>query len=246
MIYLTGDIHGQPSRLGNRNFPAARNLARDDVVIILGDFGVVWNKDRNQEYWLDWLENRPFTTCFLDGNHENFDLLEAYPVAEWKSGNVHVVRDHVLHLMRGQVFDIQGRTVLTMGGAASHDVDDGILDPADPDFKAIYAAKRFLGQRFRVLGRSWWPREMPSEDEYTECMRNAAKRLGDIDIVLSHEGPANMVKKLGDFVPDELSTFLQKLDDEIQPAHWYFGHYHMDRAIDPRHTVLYHKIMPLN
>ena len=29
---------------------------------------------------LDWLDGKAFTTLFVDGNHENFDRLYAYPV----------------------------------------------------------------------------------------------------------------------------------------------------------------------
>ncbi len=106
----------------------------DDYVIICGDFGGIWSSDQEDTEKLDWLEDRPFTTLFVDGDHENFDLLNALPVQEWHGGKVHCVRPHVLHLMRGQVFDIGSRTFFTMGGAASHDIQDGILDPTAPDF----------------------------------------------------------------------------------------------------------------
>ena len=91
----------------------------------------------------------------MDGNHENFDLLNAYPGKEWRGGRVHEVRPHVLHLMRGQVYVIDGLTWFTMGGAASHDIEDGILDPAAPDFERRYWMLRRMGARFRVLGHSW-------------------------------------------------------------------------------------------
>ena len=61
-------------------------------------------------------------------------LLDEYPVEQWHGGNVHKIRPHVIHLMRGQVFELQGRTFFTMGGAQSHDIADGILDMDCPDF----------------------------------------------------------------------------------------------------------------
>ena len=45
---------------------------------------------------------------FIDGNHENYDRLSAYPVTEWRGGKVHRIADNILHLMRGQVFEIDG------------------------------------------------------------------------------------------------------------------------------------------
>ena len=78
---------------------------------------------------MDWLEGKPFTTLFVDGNHENFDRLYAYPVEEWHGGKVHKIRPSVIHMMRGQVFAIDGKSVFTFGGASSHDIDGGILEP---------------------------------------------------------------------------------------------------------------------
>ena len=78
---------------------------------------------------LDWLNSRNFTTLFVDGNHENYTrLYNDYSVVEWHGGKVHKIRDSVLHLMRGEVFDIDGKTIFVFGGARSHDIQDGILN----------------------------------------------------------------------------------------------------------------------
>ena len=113
MIYVTGDCHGDYRRFSTAIFPEQKEMGKDDYVIICGDFGY-WDESKEQRYWLKWLEDKPFTTLWVDGNHENFDLLNAYPEQEWHGGRVHVVRPHVLHLMRGQVFDIGRFTWFTM------------------------------------------------------------------------------------------------------------------------------------
>ena len=96
MFYITGDIHGEPfPRLNTENFPEQKALTKDDYVIICGDFGLVWNKDgesKHEKHQLDELESRSFTTLFCDGNHENFDRLNAYPVEMWHGGRVHKIR----------------------------------------------------------------------------------------------------------------------------------------------------------
>lgn len=124
-VYVTGDVHGRAeygaSRFAFKSWPLGRTLMRDDVVIVAGDFGFVWDGSNAERYWLDWFESKPWTTCFVDGNHENHHALAELPVREWSGGLVHEVRPHVLHLMRGGVFDIAGTTVLAMGGAASND-----------------------------------------------------------------------------------------------------------------------------
>ena len=56
--------------------------------------GGVWDGSPREAYWLNWLEDRPFTTFFVDGNHENFDELNALPVHTWHGGKVHYVRPH--------------------------------------------------------------------------------------------------------------------------------------------------------
>ena len=119
MIYITGDTHGGFQRFGNKYFPPQKHMSREDYVIITGDFGGLWDGGPKDWYWLDWLSGKPFTTLFVDGNHENFDLLNALPEKEWHGGRVHEVRENILHLMRGQVFTFGGLTWFTMGGASS-------------------------------------------------------------------------------------------------------------------------------
>ena len=98
--YITGDTHGGFQRFGMKYFPEQKKMNREDTVIIAGDFGGLWGGTPAEEYWLDWLEDKPFTTAFLDGNHENFAMLNALPERLWHGGRIHEVRPHVLHLMR--------------------------------------------------------------------------------------------------------------------------------------------------
>ena len=135
IVYITGDTHGDFRRFSTNIFPEQKQMTKDDYVIICGDFGI-WNDSPEERHWLDWLNEKPFTTLFVDGNHSNFDRLYAMPVDEWYGGKVHFIRNSIIHLMRGQVFEIAGKHIFTMGGASSHDIDAGILEPDDPDFKA--------------------------------------------------------------------------------------------------------------
>jgi len=175
-IYVTGDVHGRAedgsSRFAFKSWPLGRALTRDDAAIVAGDFGFVWDGSNAEKYWLDWFESKPWTTCFVDGNHENHHALAGLPVREWNGGLVHEARPHVLHLMRGEVYDITGTTVLTMGGATSHD------------------------RQHRREGRSWWPEEMPSEEEMGRC-RASLDRVGwRVDCVVTHEAPAALAEVL--------------------------------------------------
>lgn len=135
MIFVTGDCHGNFERFKPKYFPEQAQMTKRDIVICAGDFGGVWFGDGRDEAALDWLESLPFTLAFVCGNHENYDALERYPVKDWHGGKVHRIRSHVLHLMRGQVFELEGYHFFTMGGAKSHDTEDGILEPGAPDFE---------------------------------------------------------------------------------------------------------------
>lgn len=122
IIWVTGDTHGDwIHRVNMDSFPEQREMSKDDYVIILGDFGI-WRDSPQQRWYLNWLEERNFTTLFIDGNHENYDILDSYPVEEWHGGKVHFIKPSVIHLMRGQVFDIDGLKFFTFGGASSHDI----------------------------------------------------------------------------------------------------------------------------
>ena len=159
MIYITGDCHGSFERFNTRNFPEQKEMAKNDYVIICGDFGGVWNKDeesKQETHLLDWLEGKSFTTLFVDGNHENFDRLYSYPVESWNGGKVHKIRPSVIHLMRGQVFELENKKIFTFGGAGSHDIDGGILEPDDgkiieemPDF-TLLPGLAFSSLGFRI------------------------------------------------------------------------------------------------
>lgn len=142
-IFITGDTHGENDigKLNTRLFPIQKQLTKDDYVIIVGDFGACWYGGSNIEqtnpgyeipprhrgyvgkddYLLDWYERKNFTTLFIDGNHENHKLLNTFAVERWHGGLVHRIRPSVIHLMRGQVYEIAGSTFFTMGGASSVD-----------------------------------------------------------------------------------------------------------------------------
>ena len=171
-IYLTGDTHAKFNRFTTDNFPEQKNLTKDDYVIICGDFGGVWNylgETNEEKYWLDWLNKKPFTTLFVDGNHENFERLNKYPRMKYHGGMVHRIRDSVLHLMRGYVFDFDGKKFFTFGGAKSHDIQDGILDPKDyptlSELVKVYNIRTRFGEMLRIKGISWWKEELPTKAE---------------------------------------------------------------------------------
>lgn len=247
MIFVTGDCHGDFTRFSASRFPIQNELTKNDYVIICGDFGGVWafEEESNQEkYWLKWLDEKPFTTLFVDGNHENFDRLYAYPVKEWHGGKVHQIRPSVLHLIRGEVFDIDGNKFFAFGGARSHDIDAGILDMSEED--KIYRYRK-AGFCFRVRDYSWWDLEMPTSDEMQNGIKNLEKCNYKVDYVISHctSTVTQAIMSAGEFEPDELTDYLQKIKDKLDFKKWFFGHYHINRQIDTQFICLYEQIMQI-
>lgn len=244
MIYITGDCHGGFQRFGNRYFPQQKKMGRDDYMIICGDFGGLWDGSREEDYWLDWLEDKPFTTVFVCGNHENYAMLNALPQIEWHGGKIHPVREHILHLMRGQVFEIGGLTCFTMGGARSHDIEDGILDPNAPDFAAQCSRLKRTGRtRFRVLGKSWWPEELPSCEEYKEAAANLDKVGWCVDCILTHCAPTSIMLRMSRHnKADSLTDFLETVKNRCQFSYWFFGHYHRNEIIDEKYILQWEQI----
>ena len=170
MIFVTGDCHGDYKRFSVRSFPQQQEMDRRDLVIIAGDFGY-WDHSTEQEYWMKWLADKDFTIAFVDGNHENYDMLAELPVECWKGGKVQFIRENVIHLMRGQMYRIQGKRFFTFGGARSHDIRDGILEADDPKLRRKVQVLERAGALYRINHLSWWKEEMPGQEEYEEGRR---------------------------------------------------------------------------
>jgi len=221
-LFITGDTHGDYSwsKLNSKNFLEGTHLTRKDFVLIAGDFGGVWDNSKSDKYVQNWYNEKPWTTLFVDGNHENFDLLAQYPISEWNGGKVQFLTPNVIHLMRGQVFDIEGIKIFIMGGAQSHD------------------------KWHRREHESWWSQELPSNDEYEEAARNLEKVDGKVDIIVTHCGPDHIQDIVGRgwYEHDKLTNFLQITSEMVEYKYWFMGHYHQDRCINLKHYICYHDI----
>ena len=248
MIFVTGDTHSDFRKLNYDSFPEQREMTKDDYVIICGDFGGVWDKDVEspcEKFWMNWLEDRPFTTLFVDGNHENFDRLYAYPVEVWNGGKVHKIRPTVIHLMRGQVFTLEGKKFFTFGGASSHDISGGILELDDPDY---HDKKKELDKGwkpYRVNHLSWWERELPTVEEMEEGRRNLAAHNNEVDFIVTHccSASSQVVLGRGLFKNDYLTDYLEGIKQGVKYDKWFFGHYHDNRNVNHKELLFYEQII---
>ena len=248
MIYVMGDCHQNFRKFNTKIFPEQKEMTKEDYVIICGDFGGVWNKEvenKEEKHLLDWLEEKPFTPLFVDGNHENFDRLYSYPVELWHGGNVHKIRPSVIHLMRGQIYEIDGKSFFTFGGASSHDIESGILDPEDPDFKE---RKKWLDREwrsYRVNHITWWAQELPSEEEMQEGRANLAAHDNQVDFIVTHccATSTQMLIDEQKLKPDIETDYLEEIKRTIQFKKWFFGHYHDNRNVSKKEILIYEQFV---
>ena len=169
---------------------------------------------------------KPFTILYIEGNHDNYDLIENLPKSEWNGGRVHIdERYGFIHLMRGQVYNINGNKIFTFGGAYSID------------------------KKFRKQGISHWDRELPSEEEYEEGRKNLERVNYEVDYVLTHTCPLSifhLIPKMSmgyTFEPNyELETYLEEIYHKLKFKKWFFGHYHIDKRIDEKFYALFESI----
>jgi len=221
MIYITGDTHGDEARLS----PAVlKKLHEGDTLIICGDFGFIWDNSKKEQKALKNLGSRKYNICFIDGAHENFELLNAYDQGNWNGGRVHHITGNLYHLMRGQVYNIQGTTVFALGGGESPEVE------------------------MRYGGEFWLKDQLPTQAELLEGVNNMEKMGFGVDMILSHE-PSSKIKgllKLSDLDSvriTALNSYLEELSRLCKYKKWYFGSVHMDKFVSKTQTAVFKNIL---
>ncbi len=215
MDYVTGDTHGNQILWDAciNNF-----LKPGDTITVLGDFGIGFFDGRywSEEMFYDYLAEQDYTVLFIDGNHEDLTKLSSYPIEEWNDGKVHFIRKNVIHLMRGEVYDIEGKKWFCFGGGYSLDKD------------------------CRVPGKTWWAEEMPNDEEYKNAVQNLKSCDFKVDYIFTHTAPIDSVEYLSNLrlgikrmmiEEQPLTGFLKWVEDTVHYEEWYFGHFHVDREI---------------
>ena len=222
MIYITGDTHGDISCFKN---PKLNKLGEKDILIVCGDFGFIWNPhDKTERKNLEYLKKRKYTICFVDGAHENFDILNSYKPYRWKGGNTHKIADNIYHLMRGEIFTFEGKSFFVMGGGES---DDAYM---------------------REENVSWWESELPTAEDMRNGVRNIKDTEKNINYILTYEPPTvakDILKQRTNqnIIISPLNTYLQELMENVQYMHWYFGSLHLDLNISKKMTAVFNEII---
>lgn len=218
MIYVTGDTHGELSCFDNQWI---RRLKKNDSLIICGDFGFLWDNSEEEQKNLKYLSKRRYNILFVDGTHENFDMLDTYPIVDYMGGKARMIAENIYYLMRGQIYEIEGKSIFSFGGGESPE------------------------KELRMQMGKWWKREMPSLDEMKAAFENLKKHDLKVNYVITHEPSAN-IKNMIDHKSDinSVAAFFDGLEKNISFDKWFFGSQHIDRKITSKHYAVFNSIIP--
>jgi 3-oxoacid CoA-transferase subunit A len=217
MIYITGDTHGGFERVAE--FCKKAGTRRDDILIILGDAGINFSgyvRDRKKK---EFLESLPITIFAIHGNHEMRPYtIETYQEKKWHEGIVYYEEEfpHILFAKDGEIFDIDGKKTIVIGGAYSID------------------------KRYRLIyGYGWWADEQPSDEIKDYVEKRLKEATWNVDVVLTHAAPLKY-EPVETFIPGidqsmvdkSTETWLDLIEDRLSYKKWYCGHYHIEKKID--------------
>lgn len=217
MIYTTGDMHGDLERFSKGKI---KKLKAGDTLIVLGDFGFLWSGSEEEKKNLEFISSRRFNVLFLDGTHENHALLEEYPIEQYCGGRVRNLGGNLKMLMRGEIYEIEGKKIFALGGGQSDDIE------------------------FRTEGQSWWQQELPSAEEIAYAEENIM-RDRKVDFVVTHSAPYKIKTSLfgRDAEENRLEKFLDRVMLSVKYERWFFGSYHLDRKLTRTHFAVYQNVL---
>ena len=220
MIYITGDTHGDID-YKKLLILKEKNLSYADYLIICGDAGICWPIETLQ-YHLYLYRNIGCTIIFIDGNHENFEMLNRFPLVEYLGALMHQIDKHIFHVLRGEIMILDNKTFLCIGGAIS------------------------LDKIYRTPHVSWWPEEEITFHDIDNALNNLQATNNKVDYVVTHCIDTPTVTKYFNFRRDICTDQLNFVDRIVEYKHWYFGHYHFDRKLNDKKTCLYQSIVEIS
>ena len=219
MIFLHGDFHGNFKDL--IKFVNKMELTSNDTIIVLGDMGLCWRNDKIDlnyfvEIWESTLKNTPYL-YFIDGNHENFDILK-----EFKDG---VISPHIRWLQRGTVLHIDGYDCLCIGGADSIDKHRRV------EHLSWWEDEQITKEDVNNI----WPGHY--DYVFSHCCPYSVFEKNYPYLA----DPQFAGKEFDHTSEERLDEIMRKIDFD----HWYFGHYHHTVDLDKKFTCLYNDFILL-
>ena len=267
--FILGDLHGNATgelnSLSNNHWPEGKTLTKEDIVFQLGDFGFYFAYPEYKELYKklynqrEILANKEYTILIIPGNHENYDLIESLPQIEKWGGIVYEEKfeEGSLYIAkRGEIYNINGKTFFTFGGALSSDKDDRhSIDELGTEKRVKkYRYGELIGVRMKKIkigSINYWKRELPSEEEMEYGLQNLSLHNYEVDYILTHTCPSSIIDSFLNKTDENEAKFncptgdyLEKIYKKTKFKHWYFGHLHTNKTLDTKEgsfTCHYHK-----
>ena len=209
MFFITGDTH--------REFYRLHDIEKNNMLITLGDAGINYYLDERDNKLKEQLNSYNIKLFCVQGNHEERpENISTYKEIDMFGGKVFIEEEYpnLIFAKNGELYDIDNKKVLVIGGAYS----------VDKNYRIIY-------------GYPWFKDEQLSKEEMNNILN---KYKGQhIDIVLSHTcplkyEPTEVFMKCIDQsdVDKSMEKFLDRVEESIDYDKWYCGHYHIEKKID--------------
>ena len=221
MIYVTGDMHGDPRYFRSKGM---RKLKRHDTLIVCGDFGFLWDGSKKEKRLLKWIGRRKFQVLFVEGTHDNLDLLNEYPAENWHGGVSRVISGKLRHLERGHVYNIEGNTIFAFGGGLSAE------------------------REIRRTHGNWWHGELPTEEEIEKAWKNLASVDYNVDYIVTHQSSLKTKQFLAIAQHRDmtiLDAFLDEVRQKVKYKRWFFGEIHRNKSIPPSEVALFGAVVSI-
>ena len=223
MIYITGDIHGEVFRVA-----AAVDrfkIIAGDVIVILGDVGMnYYGNNRGDRHRKKMLNKLGVPVFCIHGNHEmRPGTINTYKEVQWHGGTVYVEDEfpNLLFAKDGEVYDLDGRKAMVIGGA--------------------YSVDKWYRLR---MDMNWFPDEQPSDEIKIRVEQKLEDLNWKIDAVLSHTCPERYMPVEAflsgidqSTVDNSTEEWLGRIEEKVDYKAWYCGHWHINKRIDGMHFL---------
>ena len=222
-VIVAGDWHDHPSW----GSTVVKFAAEHDIRLILqvGDFGfgASFDSQKRLERLNADCEDFDVNIAVVDGNHEDFDWLERYPITRF---GLRAVRPRIWHIPRGHRWTWDNTVWVGVGGAVS--VDRAML----------------------TEGKNWWPQEALTEQQAAQVIQagpadimlthdrpsSVAVAFGETPGSWHDRVRLNGWAKKDLIASDEHSARLQTVVDAVQPKRLFHGHMHQQYVRTVEHT----------
>lgn len=219
MIYVTGDIHGDITRFKNRKI---RRLKKGDTLVVCGDFGFVYDGSEREKKALKWLSKRKYNVLFVDGAHDNTQLLENYELCDFAGATARRVNDRVYMLLRGEIYTVEDKKIFAFGSGLSESYN--IIS----DIVSTNAGS------------------LPTSKETENGKKNLEKVGNEVDFIVTYDAPISAKTYIGETANHNgLNIYLEEIYKIANFKCWYFGRYHKDKAVTRLFKAMYEDVVPM-